>query len=68
MRASRRASPTAQALRSDVVRRTASRGGTLRCAEARFALPTVMSISPTRLTDGPNVVQSRGDFKTALLP
>src|SRR5258708_5332023 len=35
MRASRRASPAAQALRSDVVRRAASRGGTLRCAEAR---------------------------------
>src|SRR5436190_209084 len=34
MRASRRASPAAQALRSDVVRRAASRGGTL-CAEAR---------------------------------
>src|SRR5258708_26930237 len=34
-RASRRASPAAQALRSDVVRRAASRGGTLRCAEAR---------------------------------
>ncbi len=35
MRASRRASPAAQALRSDVLRRAASRGGTLRCAEAR---------------------------------
>src|SRR5438067_12705115 len=34
-RESRRASPAAQALRSDVVRRAASRGGTLRCAEAR---------------------------------
>src|SRR5712664_1407274 len=34
-RVSRRASPAAQALRSDVVRRAASRGGTLRCAEAR---------------------------------
>jgi hypothetical protein len=28
-------SPAARALRSDVVRRAASRGGTLRCAEAR---------------------------------
>ena len=28
-------SPAAHALRSDVVRRAASRGGTLRCAEAR---------------------------------
>ena len=27
-----------------------------------------MSISPTRLIDDPNMVQSRGDFKTALLP
>src|SRR5258705_10969570 len=34
-RASRRASPAAQALRGDVVRRAASHGGTLRCAEAR---------------------------------
>ena len=34
-RASRRASPAAQALRSDVLRRAASPGGTLRCAEAR---------------------------------
>ena len=39
-----------------------------RCAPRRVALPTVMSISPTRLIDDPNVVQSRGDFKTALLP
>jgi hypothetical protein len=66
-RLSRRASPAAQALRSDVVRRAASRGGTLRCAEA-IALPTVMSISPTRLIDDPNMMQSRGGFKTALLP
>jgi hypothetical protein len=43
-------SPAARALRSDVVRRAASRGGTLRCAEAH-ALPTLMSISPTRLVD-----------------
>jgi hypothetical protein len=34
----------------------------------RVALPTVMSISPTRLVDDPNMVQSRVDFKTALLP
>jgi DNA invertase Pin-like site-specific DNA recombinase len=27
-----------------------------------------MLISPTRLIDDPNIVQSRGDFKTALLP
>ena len=40
-----------------------------RCdAPRRVALPTVMSISPTRLIDDPNMVQSRGDFKTALLP
>jgi hypothetical protein len=37
-------------------------------APRRVALPTVMSISPTRLIDDPNMVQSRGDFKTALLP
>jgi hypothetical protein len=61
-------SPATQALRSDVVRRAASLGGTLRCAERRVALPTVMSISPTRLIDNPNMVQSRVDFKTALLP
>jgi hypothetical protein len=39
----------------------------LRCAE-RVALPAVTSISPTRLIDDSNMVQSRGDFKTALLP
>jgi hypothetical protein len=39
----------------------------LRCAEAR-RVASVMSISPTRLIDDPNMVQSRGDFKTALLP
>ena len=40
-----------------------------RCdAPRRVALPTVMSISPTRLIDAPNMVQSRGDLKTALLP
>jgi hypothetical protein len=33
-RESRRVSPAVRALRSDVVRRAASRGGTLRCAEA----------------------------------
>jgi hypothetical protein len=39
-----------------------------RCdAPRRVALPTVLS-SPTRLIDDPNMVQSRGDFKTALLP
>jgi hypothetical protein len=31
-------------------------------------LPTAMSISPTRLIDIADMVQSRGDFKTALLP
>ena len=40
-----------------------------RCdAPRRLVLPTVVSISPTRLIDDPNMVQSRGDFKTALLP
>jgi hypothetical protein len=39
-----------------------------RCdAPRRVALPAVMSISPTRLIDHSNMVQSRGDFKTALL-
>jgi hypothetical protein len=47
-------SPAVRALRSDVVRRAASRGGTLRCAEAH-ALPTLMSISPTRLVDYTNM-------------
>jgi hypothetical protein len=35
---------------------------------SRAALPAVMSRSPTRLVDDFNVVQSLGDFKTALLP
>jgi len=43
-------SPAARELRSDVVRRAASRGETSRCAETH-ALPTVMSISPTPLID-----------------
>ena len=47
-------SPAVRALRSDVVRRAASRGGTLRCAKAH-ALPTLMSISPTRLVDYANM-------------
>jgi len=39
-----------------------------RCdAPRRVALPAVVSISPTRLIDDPNMVQSRVDFKTALL-
>jgi hypothetical protein len=46
--------PAARALRSDMMRRPASRGGTLRCAEAH-ALPTVMSISPTRPIDQANM-------------
>jgi hypothetical protein len=52
------------AMYSDAQRRVAER-----CDAPRsVALPTVMSISPTRLIDDLNVVQSRGDFKTALLP
>jgi hypothetical protein len=40
-----------------------------RCdAPRRVALPAVMSISPTHLIDDRNMVQARGDFKTALLP
>jgi hypothetical protein len=59
-------SPAARALRSDVVRRAASRGGTLRCAEARrVAYRDVnKSYASHRLSqDG----WSRGDFKTAPL-
>ena len=48
----------------DALRRVAERCD----APRRVALPTVMSISPTRLIDDPYMVQSRGDFKTALLP
>jgi hypothetical protein len=66
-RESRRVSPAARALRSDVVRRAASRGGTLRCAEAH-ALPTMKSISPTHLIDYTKMAGRRRDFKTALLP
>jgi hypothetical protein len=45
--------PAARALRSDVVRRAASRGGTLRCAEARrvaYRDVGVLRVSSTRLT------------------
>jgi hypothetical protein len=48
----------------DAQRRVAERND----APRRVALPAVMSMSPTRLIDDPNMVQSRGDFKTALLP
>jgi len=48
----------------DALRRVAERCD----APRRAALPTVMSISPTRPIDDPNMVQSRVDFKTALLP
>ena len=47
----------------DALRRVAERCD----APRRVALPTVMSISPTRLIDHPNMVQSQVDFKTALL-
>jgi hypothetical protein len=46
-------SPAARALRSDVVRRAASRGGTLRCAEAlrvAYRDVEVLRVSSTRLT------------------
>jgi hypothetical protein len=36
-------------------------------APRRAALPTVMSIGPTRPIDKINMGSSRGDFKTALL-
>jgi hypothetical protein len=48
----------------DALRRVAERCD----APRRVALPTVMSISPTRLIDNPNMEQSLVDFKTALLP
>jgi len=48
----------------DALRRVAERCD----APRRAALPTVMSISPTRLIDNPKMVQSRVDFKTVLLP
>jgi hypothetical protein len=56
------------ALRSDVVRRAASRGGTLRCAEARRVAYRDVDKSYASRGRPPNMVQSRGDFKTALLP
>ena len=37
-------------------------------APRRAVLPTMMSISPTRLIDDPNMMQSRVNFKTAPLP
>jgi hypothetical protein len=43
-----------QRLARCVARCAASRGGKLRCAEAH-ALPTMMSISPTRLIDYANM-------------
>ena len=47
-------SPAARALRSDVVRRAASRDGTLRCAEARGVayrdVDKVLRVSSTKLT------------------
>jgi hypothetical protein len=60
-------SPAARALRSDVVRRAASRGGTLRCAEARRVAyrDVEKSYASHRLSQHG---WSRGDFKTALLP
>jgi hypothetical protein len=49
--------------------RDAQRRVAERCdAPERVALPAVTSISPTRLFDDSNMEQSRGDFKTALLP
>lgn len=67
-RESRRVSPAARALRSDVVRRATSRGGMLQCAEAH-ALPTMMSISPTPLIDYANMAGCGGGFHSRhLLP
>jgi len=66
-RESRRVSPAVRgcvAMWCDAQRRVEERCD----APRRVALPTVMSISPTRLIDDSNMVKSRGDFKTALLP
>ena len=61
-------SPAARALRSDVVRRAASRGGTLRCAEARSVAYRVVDKSYASHRLHEKMAWSRGDFKTALLP
>jgi hypothetical protein len=60
-------SPAARALRSDVVRRAASRGGTLRCAEARRVAYRDVDKSYASHRPGQHD-WSRGSFKTALLP
>jgi hypothetical protein len=67
-RESRRVSPAVRALRSDVVRRAASRGGTLRCAEARRVADRDVDKSYASHRLRQNMAWSRGDFKTALLP
>jgi len=58
--------PAAQALRSDVLRR-AARVAEHCDAPRRVALPAVMSIKSYASRRRPHMVQSRGDFKTALL-
>ena len=61
-------SPAVHALRSDVVRRAASRGGTLRCAEARRVAYRDVDKSYASHRLPQNMAWSRGGFKTALLP
>jgi hypothetical protein len=60
-------SPAARALRSDVLRRAASRGGTLRCAETRRV--AYRDVDKSYASHRPSSHGwSRGDFKTAMLP
>ena len=60
--------PAARALRRDVVRRAASRGGTLRCAEARRVAYRDVDKSYASHQLHLNMAWSRGGFKTVLLP
>ena len=61
-------SPAVRALRSDVVRRAASRGGTLRCAEARRVAYRDVDKSYASHRLHLDMARSRGGFKTVLLP
>ena len=64
-------SPAARALRSDVVRRAASRGGTLRSAKGSAEARRVADRDVDKSYASHRPSQhgwSRGDFKTALLP
>jgi len=52
----------------DAQRRVVERCDAPREVPRRAALPTVMSMSPTRLIDQANMAGRGGDFKTVLLP